>query len=379
MVKTFIHIAFIVAVFSPWRLAAQEFDSDDAIVKTDTIGAQKKVQIIGLPLVFYTPETELGFGVAGQLFFLNKSNVYNSRLSNLWVNAIYTTQKQFILDLKPQLYFSKGDYYLDAAYKYKIYPNSFWGIGNNTAQDEEENYNMTSSELRITYLKRLPPSLNFGFEYILEKHDITELDTLLEDGSPGKLISEGIPGSDGARISGLGVIFNLDSRDNIYSALKGHFVQVNARFSSENLGATHSYIKYITDLRTYLGLGARSVIALQLFLEDNYGDVPFQDKAWFGGGERGRGYFLGRFIDDRMYVFQAEYRLKITNRLKIAGFALMGEVSDANGGYFNDIKPSFGGGIRFQIIKSNPTLIRLDFGKGEDGQSGVYFGVNEAF
>lgn len=299
MRKSIILILFLLLIClkSTW---AQDFSTDDAIVKSDTIGTKKNLQIIGLPLVFYTPETELGFGVAGQIFFLKRSNIYNSRLSNTWVNLIYTTQKQIIFDFKPQLYFGKGDYYLDAAYKYKVYPNSFWGIGNNTLEEDKELYNMTSNELRISYLKRLPPTLNFGFEYIFENHDITEVDTTLEDGSPGKLVTGDIAGSQGARISGLGVIFNLDSRDNIYSPLKGNFVQFTSRFSSTNMGATHNYIKYIVDIRSYLKIGKRSVLALQLFLEDNYGDVPFQDQAWFGGGERGRGYFNGRFIDNRM-------------------------------------------------------------------------------
>ena len=47
--------------------------------------------------------------------------------------------------------------------------------------------------------------------------------------------------------------------------------------------------------------------------------------------------------------------------------------------YFNSIKYSFGGGIRFQLLKNNPTLIRFDVGVGRDGNNGVYFGVNEAF
>jgi outer membrane protein assembly factor BamA len=378
MNKSIILIVFLLIICLRSALA-QDFNADDAIVKTDTIGSDKKLQIIGLPLIFYTPETELGFGVAGQMFFLRRSNVYNSRLSNAWMNLIYTTQKQIIFDFKPQLYFLKGDYFLDAAYKYKVFPNSFWGIGNTTVEEDKEQYNMTSNELRISYLKRLPPTLNFGFEYIFENHDITEVDTTLENGSPGKLVSGDIPGSQGARISGVGVIFNLDSRDNIYSPLKGNYVQFNARFSSEIIGATHNYVKYILDLRTYLTMGKRGVLALQLFLEDNYGDVPFQDQAWFGGGERGRGYFNGRFIDERMYVVQAEYRYTLSNRFKLGAFALMGEVTDVHKKYFNDIKPSFGAGIRFQVIKSNPTLIRLDYGIGKDGQSGIYFGVNEAF
>ena len=39
----------------------------------------------------------------------------------------------------------------------------------------------------------------------------------------------------------------------------------------------------------------------------------------------------------------------------------------------------FGGGIRFQLVKDQDTLLRFDTGVGEDGNNGFYFGVNEAF
>jgi len=46
---------------------------------------------------------------------------------------------------------------------------------------------------------------------------------------------------------------------------------------------------------------------------------------------------------------------------------------------FNQMKPSFGGGIRFKILKDQNIWIRADLGKGIDGSSGFYFGINEAF
>ncbi len=343
------------------------------VYETDTIGKEKNFQALVLPVLFYTPETSVGLGVGSQLFLLRESNTYNSRLSNMFVSVIYTLNNQLIIDLQPQIYFDRGDYFLDMAFKFKIYPNSFWGIGNSTPESDKEVYNMTSSEVRVAVLKRLPPKLNFGFEYVLEFYDVTET----EEG--GILESGTVLGSDHAVISGLGAIFNLDSRDNTSSPNSGHFLQLNARFSSELFGATSGFNKYIFDLRTYRPIGKKSIVAIQLYSESTYGEIPFQALAWYGGGERARGYFRGRYIDNNQYVLQAEYRWRFKPRWVLAGFVLVGEVADLPRNFFADLKPSYGGGVRFQISKSLQTLLRFDVGFGKDGSGGFYFGVDEAF
>ncbi len=348
-------------------------DKPKEFYRIDSVGNTKKVRLVGLPVVFYTPETQVGFGGGGQLFFLRQTDEYRDRLSNVLFTAIYTTNKQIIIDLKPQIYFERGNYFLDVAYKFKIFPNSFWGIGNNSREEDMESYNMTSNEVRVSFLKRLPPSLNFGFEFIYDNHDVTET----EEG--GILESEDILGNDGAIITGLGAIINLDSRDNVASPTSGHFFQLNARFSSRNFGATEGFNKFITDLRTYIPLAKRSILALQLYNENNFGDVPFQAKAWFGGGERGRGYFRGRFIDNHQIVAQAEYRLRFHPRWIAAGFVLAGEVAEDPDDYIDNLKTAMGGGIRFKFVKDQDIFLRLDIGIGEDGNSGFYFGINEAF
>jgi len=58
-------------------------------------------------------------------------------------------------------------------------------------------------------------------------------------------------GSDGAVISGFGVIFNLDSRDDTGSPVSGEFLKMDAQFSSELFGSTQYYNKFIADLPTY--------------------------------------------------------------------------------------------------------------------------------
>ncbi|GGG56594.1 BamA/TamA family outer membrane protein [Bizionia arctica] len=345
------------------------------VIKSDTLNKGKKFQFVAIPIIFYTPETSFGFGAGAQIFLLKEKNIYNDRVSNIFVDFIMTSNKQFIVDVIPQIYFGQGNYFLDMSFKWKIFPNNFWGIGNTTPNSNEESYDMTSYITKVSFLKRLPPDLNFGFEYIYENHDVTKV----QEG--GLLASGEIPGSDGAIISGFGAIFNLDSRNNVGSPTAGHLLKINAQFSSELFGATQNYNKFIADLRTYQKISKHSIVALQLYYEGNYGTAPFQGLAWYGGGNRARGYYQGRFIDNSLYLFQAEYRYRFKPRWALAGFGLFGKVASdfkelAN---FNELKPSAGGGLRYKILKTQDTWVRLDAAIGIDGSSGIYFGVNEAF
>ncbi|MGB5238971.1 MAG: BamA/TamA family outer membrane protein [Flavobacteriaceae bacterium] len=370
--KVLIHIFLFALV--PFLSAAQE-SGEEAIVKTDTLRRDKKIQIVGLPVAFYTPETEFGFGGGGQLFLLGEQARFNNRISNVLITAIYTTNEQLVFEALPEIYLGKGNYFIDASYRFAIFPNSFWGIGPNTAEEDEEIYNETSHILEANFLKRLPPNLNFGFTFRFANHQVTEV----EEG--GQLDSGLILGSDRAVIAGFGAIFNLDDRDDVGSATSGNFLSFSARYSSKLLGATQGFNTFILDLRTYRPIGKKSVFAAQLYLENHFGEVPFQGQAAFGGSKGARGYFKGRFIDKHMYVLQGEYRYRFHPRWAVNGFGLFGSVNnEVKELYrFENLKPSLGGGIRFKILKDKSTWVRLDYGAGKGGQSGIYFGVNEVF
>ncbi len=358
----------------PFFLTGQGRD-EEGFIKSDTIGKQKKIKLIALPIAFYTPETKFGIGGGGQLFLLDKTNQYNQRHSNILFSGIYTTAGQIMFNVSPQIYLGKGDYFIDAEYLFEIYPNSFWGIGPETPEDNIENYNQTTHKFKLSFLKRLPPDLNFGFTYNFANHQVTEV-------KEGGLLDAGtILGFDRTVISGLGAEFNLDTRNNTSSPTDGQLFEIGAHFSSEILGATHSFNKFTLDLRNYEPLSERSTLATQVYIENNYGDVPFQGMAFFGGGSSARGYFYGRYIDKNMFVVQAEYRYQLKPRWTLAAFGLFGSVAGdaADLLRFNSVKPGYGAGVRFKLIKDQGTWLRLDIGNGNDGKSGIYFGVNEAF
>lgn len=345
------------------------------VFSTDTLKVTKKVNLLALPVIFYGPETSLAFGIGGQAFLLRKMGRMDSQMSSIFAAVVYTLNNQLIIDVKPKLYLQKGQYLLDTKFKYKIYPNNFWGIGNNTPESNLESYNMTSVELDVSYLKHLPPLLNFGVNYVFQRHDVTEVE------AGGILDSESITGSEGTTVSGIGVVFNLDDRDSDIIPEKGFLTQFTARVFTLPLGSKTNFFKYMLDLRKYFQFGEtkRNSLSIRAYSELSFGEVPFQMASWYGGGDRGRGYFRGRYIDNHLYIFQAEYRHKILKRWKVAGFVGLGGVSDVPEFLLERMKWNVGGGFRFQVTKNNPTVLRFDLGFGEDNNSGFYVGVNEAF
>lgn len=45
----------------------------------------------------------------------------------------------------------------------------------------------------------------------------------------------------------------------------------------------------------------------------------------------------------------------------------------------NELKYSFGGGLRYLFNKKEQVNLRMDIGIGPNGNTGIYFGIEEAF
>ena len=367
-------LIILLVLISPGVSFGQNQNVKEQAISTDTI-KRKNVSMMLVPIVFYSPETNFAFGVGGQMFFNTKKNSARTLNSNMLISAIYTTNKQLVIEAQPQIYFVDENYYLDAKLRYKEFPNSFWGIGPNTPASAEEAYNQTEISVTAAFLKRLPSNVNFGFEFNFADYNVTEV------AEGGILASGSVEGSTGATLVGLGVVLNVDSRDNKFSPLGGGFYQFKTNFTSRVMGSTHSFNTYHLDLRKYVKLGGKHILAMQVYSRLTFGKSPFQAKSHYGGADVARGYFKGRYIDDLLYVVQMEYRMPILKRFELAAFILTGNVGHDGEGQniFSDFKSSFGFGPRFFLYKDKRTLLRLDFGFNNEGGSGIYFGINEAF
>ncbi len=331
-------------------------------------------QKIILPILYYTPESSLAFGAGGQLFFRTRESRTDTRPSDLFLYCIYTLARQLSVSVKPRIFFKNETYFLNAELKHKENRYTFWGIGNETPDTNEEEYRETIGQASVALLRRLPPDFNFGMSYTYYYFKTKETE-------PGGLLAtdETVIGRRGTQLSILGMVFNIDSRDNLYAPNRGQFMQVQTSWAADWLGSRHDYYEFLLDLRTYLPVGKSHVLALQFYTQNQFGDVPFQTTARFGGGELGRGYFRGRYLDTQMYVMQAEYRHRLHRRWKAAAFLLAGEVAPDPVSFLNDFKVAGGGGLRWQPLRKNEACVRLDFALNKEREFRWYISINEAF
>lgn len=334
---------------------------------------QKTSGLHVLPIIDYSPETSWGFGAAGISYFQLSKGKFLERPSNIVMKATYTVNKQFSLQVDPDLYFRDG-YHVQAFFTYSDYPSKFWGIGNETTASMEEDYTARYWKFRAQPLKRVYRSLYLGFQYLYNDTAVIEI----QEG--GELAAGTVPGSSGGAVSGLGFLMNWDSRDSIFFPTKGSFHQFSMTSYGQALGSDFSFSQFNLDVRKYFRFSEAQVLGLEARVVFETGDPPFWAMSLLGGDSIMRGYYLGRYRDRNMICWQAEYRwTPAVWRLGVVGFLGFGDVVDKVAHFkLSDFKYSVGFGLRYILNKEQNLNIRLDFGFG-NGTSGVYITGGEAF
>jgi outer membrane protein assembly factor BamA len=255
-------------------------------------------------------------------------------------------------------------------YRFNYY---FFGIGNNPAPDKE-NYGVTFPRLRLTTLRRITKNLYGGIRYNFDNVDITNID-------PRGLLHTGlIKGSSGGRISSLGLTLKYDSRDNIFFPTKGYFAELYTQADDQWTGSDFNYLRSSIDLSAYYSTGFHHVLCLNLNATSETGNPPFYDLSLLGGSRKMRGFYEGRFRDKDLVASQAEYRMPLFWRIGSAVFVSAGYVA----GKFTDLQIvnlhlSYGAGIRYSIDRKQKINLRLDYGRTNNKENGVYVLISEAF
>lgn len=332
-----------------------------------------KNRIIAAPLAYYSPETRIAYGAAGSyiLRFPNCDN--NTRPSSISPIFIYTQNKQFKAEVKTEFYLKNNSYRFATMFRSQNYPDKFFGIGNNTLEDDKENYTSRSTDLNFSALKKFGDSFYFGFEYTYTYWRISERES-------GGLLDSGLyKGSEGGTLSGIGFIASRDTRNSIYFPTQGDFFELNARFYPQFLGSDFEFSTITLNLRKYFPVFSSHVVAVQTILKAQSGTVPFTSLAQIGGQYLMRGYFQGQYRDKNLFAIQAEYRLPFLWRFGLVGFGGIGSVAPRIDKFnIDDFKLSYGLGLRLLFDKREKIQVRFDYGFGK-GSSGFYASIYEAF
>lgn len=327
----------------------------------------------GYPYAYYTPETQLAIGAGGILIF------YTSRdtillPSKIGFGGFYSNNNQYKVSINPVLYFQRNKLYLQLPVSFGHFVDKFWGIGNSTPETGNENY--TRDVFSASLIIDTPPILfaadRSGLIFTYENTEIVDKkDNAL-------LIEDGVPGSNGGKLFGIGYDLIWETRDNIFFPTRGGYQYIKLIVYPE----LSDFVFYTLELDTrhFGSFSPNHVIGGQFYIAATAGETPFYKLPALGGQQRMRGYFQGRYRDNIYATFQLEYRQYFWWRLGFVVFAGIGEVApDLLSFKLKELKPIYGAGLRFLFNKEQRVNLRMDLGFGEAGNRGIYFGIEEAF
>ncbi|MBA2612466.1 MAG: BamA/TamA family outer membrane protein [Bacteroidetes bacterium] len=338
----------------------------------DSLRPKKRYKISGFPVIFYTPETRFAFGAAGICTFNFKKDSLHAPSSSFNLGFAYTQNNQVLFYLPYFLFFKNRTYQVYGELGYNKYTYNFYGVGNDQPKDYVEKYGVEFPRLRITALKKLSKHFYAGPRYAFDNFSLFKLDTA------GQLIKREISGSKGGYVSGVGIVNVYDSRDNIFYPSRGFYGELVVYRDDKLTGSSFNYTRIALDVTKYFSY-KENILALNLYTIYSDSDLPFFQMGNLGGMKKMRGFYEGRYRDNNLLVFQAEYRRHLFWLLGFTVFADAGQVAKRYDA-FNDKnwRYTYGGGLRLTIDKAQKINLRIDVGVG-DKKVLPYFTIGEAF
>jgi hypothetical protein len=321
---------------------------------------EKKVKILPVPSIGYTPETETYIGAVA-LFTFDLFGDSLSRTSNAKIELLYTFREQFIADMGWNFFTRDEIWFTQGRLRLSEYPDFYFGLGAGATEEDRVSYSSLRAETEISLSRKLLGNWYLGAGFRSGSYSNIELNEpkTYEFGNSDPFL-------------GLIVQGFQDFRKNLLNPKSGHYLLL--RYSLNSTGGEY-YGRFDLDLRKYLTAG-KTILAFRGNLQYGGEAAPFFDIPAMGGDFHARGYFFGRFRENTIATLQTEIRRPIWRRWGLAAF---GGITQVGGFAKNAYKPNLGAGIRFKIDREGDINLRLDYAVGLNGQTGFYIAFGESF
>ncbi len=342
------------------------------IVQGDSAKPYRKY-VFAVPIFAYKPETRWLFGVSVAHIFRTRNGDSITRPSLVRLNLSYSQNHQSSVRPYFDIFTNNNIYNFRGLYQYTNFIEYYWGIGATRPNTGKELYSFHLHKFNLKAARLVAPKLYAGIQLNAEKM------AGVSAPSGGLLQTEGAYGNTGYSATGFGVTVYYDSRDNVYFPFSGHMIELSNCYYDSWLGSNYRFSNITLDARKYKRLWKENVIAAQVYVNLNTGEVPFRMLATMGSENYMRGYYNGRFRDNNLIACQAELRKTIWGPVAFTAFAGAGSVSHSTSGITDYIKPNFGLGLRMKAIPREHINMRVDMGFMGDGSRAFYITMNEAF
>jgi hypothetical protein len=331
-----------------------------------------------LPVVSSAPETGLELGASTLYsFYTDTSRV--TRVSNVFAYGTFTTEGQQRASLSTSYWMPQNRYHYTAAVSYINFPFNFYGIGDATRKVNEQRISEKRFKVTLNGEKRLGNYVYIG--YMLGGYDYRY--RIENTGKPfeANLTPQDRNGGAGF-YAGPSVTFD-NRNNNTYTTkgmhLTGYLNVMHGIFSDNSYKGSFLNLEYAQ----FFSLHKRLVLGFNLQEQSLLGsESPFYLLPELGNDEMMRGYYNGRYRDKNMLAGQTELRYRISDRIGVVGFLGTGGVFKDSFS-FNQLKPNYGGGLRYFFDTEKGLTMRVDYGfgqkpAGENRQQGLYLSLGES-
>jgi outer membrane protein assembly factor BamA len=323
-----------------------------------------------LPLLVPITEPAVGYGAAGGLAFidqpLGQSIAGHTRPDVTFVGGLATENDTWGALAGDVRYWLDGRLQTLVGVIYSSVNLDFFGIGEDEAlADEPLRYNLEPKGGTLQAKYRLGDShfwtgLNYAFV-------ATEVSF---DAPPG---STGLPtfGND-TDIAGITPSVTFDTRDNIFTPLRGTYVEGSVGLFGGTFGGDDDFERYRLLAMQFFPLGSRVYLGARGDAISSSGDVPFYLRPFISM----RGIPMLRYQGEKVAQLEAELRWQFWKRISVVGFGGVGttwtdkELSDDS-----ESAPAYGTGFRYEIARRYGIHMGLDVARGpEDTAIYIQFG-----
>jgi hypothetical protein len=324
------------------------------------------------PAIASAPETGIQLGLTMLAVFEPPAN-RRARPASIVPTVVRSAKGQTRASVEGEYWTRENARRLWGSVAWQRFPLPYYGVGDQTRETAKETYTPEGIDAQATVQQRVR-----GSWYGLVTARLID-QTITPDTSRGVLRTNTVTGATGGRVGEAGVGLLRDSRDAVFNPHRGMLAQLTVTASRSALGSDFSYLRRRLDVRQYVPV-ASSTLALHYLGVWIDGDaIPFDQLNLVGGGDMLRGYTRGRYRDVTLQAAQAEWRTPIVHRLGAVAFGGMGVLNDRDGTTRSKALPTYGAGLRVQLDPRQRTAVRVDYGRGRDGASGLYIGFNQAF
>lgn len=176
-------------------------------------------------------------------------------------------------------------------------------------------------------------------------------------------------------VVGAGVAVEYDTRDIPTGPYSGMHFKAEGLYNRRSSSGSGNYKNYSLALRSYHQLSDSLVLAWEARGCGRGGTVPLWDACRI----RLRGFAAFDYLGLASVSGQAELRWRAYKRFGLVAFAGGGWAGDSFATAGDDeTTPSYGAGIRYEVLPAKRLNMRLDVGWSENS-NGIYLSVGEAF